>query len=74
MQTIACDVCKKKVEDAFTGRTFFYFAEHSVCESCKDNLESQIKSAVRGKDPFAYEWYNKFVGDALGKSVQKGKN
>jgi len=74
MQTIACDVCKKKIDEPLTGRTFFYFAEHSVCESCKDNLENQIKSTMRGKNPFAYEWYDKLIGDSLVKSAQRGKN
>jgi len=73
MQTIICDVCKKKMDDPITNRTFFYYAEHSVCEACKDNLEFQMKPTVRSKDPFSYEWYNKFVGDSFGKAVQKGK-
>lgn len=73
MQTISCDVCRKKVEDAFTGRSFFYFGEHNVCESCKDNLEVQVKNTVRTKDPFTYEWYNKLVLDSLTKAVSKGK-
>jgi len=73
MQTIACDVCKKKVDDPITDRTFYYVAEYSICESCKDNLDIQLKSTVRSKDPFSYEWYNKFVEDSLTKSVQKGK-
>jgi len=73
MQTITCDVCKKKIEDAVTGRTFFYFAEHSICEPCKDNLDVQLRTALRGKDPFTYEWYAKVVGDNISKSISKGK-
>jgi len=73
MQTITCDVCKKKVDDSMTGRSFFYFGKHSVCEPCKDNLELQLKSVVRTKDPFSYEWYTKLVDDSLSKSIQKGK-
>ena len=73
MQTITCDVCRKKVDDSFTGRTFFYFAEHNVCEACRDNMESQIKSTVRTKDPFSYDWYNKVVVDTFAKAVSKGK-
>jgi len=74
MQTITCDVCKKKVEDAQTGRSFFYFAEHSVCEPCKENLELQIRATMRTKDPFDYQWYGKMVDDGFKKAMSKGKS
>jgi hypothetical protein len=74
MQTITCDICKKKVEDSITGSSFFYYADHSVCEDCKDNLELQIKTTIRGTDPFAYEWYSKYVDDIITKAIQKGKS
>ena len=73
MQTISCDVCRKKVDDPMTGRTFFYFGQFNVCEACKDNLETQIKATVRTKDPFSYEWYGKLIADNLAKSVSKGR-
>ncbi|MCL2805645.1 MAG: hypothetical protein FWD26_06875 [Treponema sp.] len=73
MQTITCDVCRKKVEDPFTNRTLFYYAQYSVCEACKDNLENQMKTTVRGKEPFSYDWYGKLVGDSLSKSVSRGR-
>ena len=73
MQSVYCDVCKKKVDSPATGRTFFYYAKHSVCESCKDNLELQIKPTIRNKDPYAIEWYSKLILDSLDKAVQKGK-
>ncbi|MCL2186644.1 MAG: hypothetical protein FWB86_12460 [Treponema sp.] len=73
MQTTTCDICKKKIEDPVTGRTFFYFAEHSICEPCKDNLDDQLRTALRGKDPFTYEWFDKVVGDNISKSISKGK-
>ena len=71
MQTITCDVCKKKVENPITGLTFFYLAQNNICEPCKDNLEFQIKNTVRTKDPFNYDWYNKLILDSLAKSVKK---
>jgi hypothetical protein len=74
MQTITCDTCKKKVDDSKTGNALFYYANHSVCEVCKDNLELQIKTAIREKEPFSYEWYEKCVDDTITKSIQKGKN
>jgi hypothetical protein len=73
MQTISCDVCRKRVDNSITGRTFFYLGEHNICEACKDNLEFQIKPTVRTKDPFSYEWYTRLIMDSLSKSVSKGK-
>ena len=73
MQTITCDVCKKKVDNPITDRTFFYFAEHNVCEACRDNMEAKIKSTVRTKDPFSYEWYNKIRMDVFGKTSSRGR-
>jgi hypothetical protein len=73
MQNVSCDICKKKVDNPMSGRSFFYYAEHSVCESCKDNLELQVKSAIRTKDPYSFDWYSKFVGDSITKAIQKGK-
>jgi len=73
MQTINCDVCKKKIDNPITDRTFFYVSKHSICESCRDNLEAVLKSAVRTKDPFSYEWYDKMIFEHLAKSVSKGR-
>ncbi|MCL2229506.1 MAG: hypothetical protein FWC01_00255 [Treponema sp.] len=73
MVTISCDVCKKKMEGEVSEKDFFYYANFSVCESCKDGIEYQMKSTVRGKEPFAFDWYDKVVRDSFGKAVQKGK-
>ncbi|MDR0443204.1 MAG: hypothetical protein LBH44_07360 [Treponema sp.] len=73
MQTITCDVCRKKVDNPITGRSFYYVAEHDICESCNDALDYLIRPNIRNKDPFSYEWYTKFVQDSLTKAVQKGK-
>ena len=73
MQTITCDACKKKVDNPFTDRTFFYVGQHNICEACKVNLDEQIRSTVRTKDPFDYQWYSKLIMDNLAKSVSKGK-
>ena len=73
MITVNCDVCRKKVEDSMYGRNFFYFANHTVCEPCKESLESKIRSTMRGKEPFAYDWYAKLIDDSLSKAIQKGK-
>jgi len=73
MVTTTCDVCKKKVDNPMTGRSFYYYAAHGMCEPCRINLESHIKTAVRNKEPFATEWYNKFVEDSVSKAVQKGR-
>jgi len=68
-----CDICKKKVDNPMTGSTFFYFAEYSLCESCRDNMELQLKSVIRTKEPYAIDWYDKWIGDAISKAIQKGK-
>ena len=73
MQTISCDVCRKKVDNSFTGRNFFYLFHHNICEACKDALELHIKTTVRNKEPYAIDWYNKLIMDSLDKAVQKGK-
>jgi hypothetical protein len=73
MQTICCDVCKKKVDNPITDRSFYYVANFAICEPCKDNLEIQVKPTVRNKEPFALEWYGKLITDSLGKAVQKGR-
>ena len=71
MVTINCDVCRKKMDNP--ALPFFYFGEFSICETCRDNLESQIRPAIRGKAPFATDWYDKFVRDSITKAIQKGK-
>ncbi|MCL2264637.1 MAG: hypothetical protein FWC22_01230 [Treponema sp.] len=73
MVNISCDVCKKKLDDSRSGRDIFYYANHSVCEPCRDNLEEQIKSTIRAKEPYAIGWYEKYVSDSLDKAVSKGK-
>ena len=73
MITVSCDVCKKKLEDSDYGRTFFFYSKHSVCESCKDNLEYQVKYQVRGKEPFAFDWYEKYKLDTLEKATHRGR-
>ena len=73
MQTASCDVCRKKVDNPFNDRTFFYVGAFSLCESCKDGLESHIKPTIRNKDPFAIDWYQKLICDSLDKAVQKGR-
>lgn len=73
MITVTCDVCKKKLDNPITGRDFFYFAEHSLCEACRDNLEAKVKTIVREKSPFSFEWYAKFVDDSCVKAASKGK-
>jgi len=72
MQIISCDVCRKKLDSA-NGRYFAYFGEFTICEACRENLETQIKPTLRGKEPFSYEWYTKLVLDNLSKSVSKSR-
>ena len=73
MITITCDICKKKMDEPIYGRTFFFYANHSICESCKDLLEAQVKPNVRKREPFDMEWYEKFMRDSLDRAVQRGR-
>jgi len=73
MVTITCDICKKKMDNPINDRTFFRYAETSICEPCKDNLEYAVRTQIRGKDPFTMDWYEKTMKDACGKACQKGK-
>jgi len=73
MKTLTCDVCRKKMDNPITGRTYFHLAHRDLCEACKDDLEFLVKPTVRTKDPFSYEWYNQLVQDSIEKAIQKGK-
>jgi hypothetical protein len=73
MISVYCDVCRKKMDNPITGGTFFYYADFSVCEACKDSLEVQLKSQIRAKEPFGMDWYERYVNDIFSKAVQKGK-
>jgi hypothetical protein len=73
MLTVTCDVCRKKIDDPFYGRTFFYFAYHNVCEDCKEDLDYQVRDIIREQEPFDYNWYGEYVTQSLDKAVQKGK-
>jgi len=73
MITITCDVCKKKVDTPVNEKNFFYYSNYSVCEGCKDGFEISMKSTIRGKEPFAFDWYEKSIHDSFSKAVQKGK-
>ena len=73
MKTLACDVCRKKLEEPIANRNYFHLAHRDLCESCKDDLEKFLKPTVRTKDPFAYDWFDKYVHDSIEKAIQKGK-
>jgi len=73
MISVYCDVCKKKMDNPETDKTFFYYGEFSVCEDCKDKLEYQVKPQVRARDPFSMEWYRKLMLDTFGRAVQRGR-
>jgi hypothetical protein len=73
MHTISCDVCKKKLDNPVINRDLHYISKFAICEPCKDSLDSQIRQTIRAKEPFATDWYEKYVNDSLEKAVQKGK-
>jgi len=73
MHTVYCDICKKKVENPITNRSFYYIEKFGLCEPCKESVEGNIKSTIWNKDPFSMEWYSKLVVDSIDKGIQKGK-
>ena len=73
MVNTICDICRKKVENPITGLSFHYYANHSICESCKDTLELQVKKTLRDKEPYETDWYEKYLDDSITKAIQKGK-
>jgi len=73
MRTLSCDVCHNTIEAPISGRNSFHLAHRDICEPCHDKLEAQIKSTVRGKQPFNYEWFTKLVQESIEKAIQKGK-
>jgi hypothetical protein len=73
MVNVYCDVCKKKMDNPITDRSFFYYANFSICEPCKDSFEISVRPQVRNKEPFAMDWYQKLMRDTLEKACQKGR-
>ncbi|MDR2759951.1 MAG: hypothetical protein LBB78_11295 [Spirochaetaceae bacterium] len=73
MKTLTCDVCKKNIFQPVAGRNYFHLAHRDICESCKDQLELSLKSVIRTKQPFTYEWYDRLMKDSIEKAMQTGK-
>ena len=73
MQTISCDVCRKKLDNPMGGRSFFHLGEHNICEPCRDELDLSIRPQIRGQDPYTVDWYDNLVNNTLVKAIQKGK-
>jgi len=73
MKTLTCDVCKKTIESPEQGRNYFSYAHRDICEPCNEKLELQLKTVLRSKSPFDYEWYNGLVQDSIEKAIKKGK-
>ncbi|WP_461246972.1 hypothetical protein, partial [Treponema sp. R6D11] len=71
---VYCDVCKKKMDNPITDKTFFYYANFSVCEECKDKLEYQVKPQVRAKEPFSMDWYQKVMVDTFTRAASRGRS
>ena len=73
MKTLTCDVCRQKIQEPFTNRNYFHLAHRDLCESCKENLDAQIRPVIRTKEPFNYGWYDQLVQESIEKAIQKGK-
>jgi hypothetical protein len=73
MKTLVCDVCKKLIQNPVHERNYFHIKAWDVCEPCKDQLEINIKSTMRNKRPFNYEWYERLMSESIEKAIGKGR-
>jgi hypothetical protein len=73
MKTLICDVCKKSIKEPVAGRSYFHLAHRDLCESCKNDLDIELKPIIRTKQPFDYEWFDRLTQDVIEKAIQKGR-
>ncbi len=73
MKTLACDVCKRAIQNPIKDRNYYHIENRDLCEPCKENLDLILKPVVRSKHPFNYEWYERLIMDSIEKAVRKGK-
>jgi hypothetical protein len=73
MKVLSCEICRKKMDDPVSGRTYFHITNHDVCEECHDDVEAAIKPQIRAHVPFAYDWYEHLYIDTVNKACQKGR-
>ena len=73
MNSLNCDVCHKSITTAVNGRTCFHIAHRDLCEDCYNRLNYDIKSIMRTKQPFNYEWYDRLVMDSIERAMTRGK-
>jgi hypothetical protein len=73
MKALICDVCKHAIPHPESGRNYFHIAHRELCEPCNDQLELFITPVIRTKQPFNYEWFDRFVKDSIEKAIERGK-
>jgi predicted CXXCH cytochrome family protein len=73
MKNLKCDVCHKDITTAVSQRGYFHVANRDLCQACHDQMELTVKSVIRVKQPFNYEWYDRLVRDSMEKAIAKGK-
>jgi hypothetical protein len=73
MKKLTCDVCHKDITTEVNGRGYFHVANIDVCEDCLERMEAELRPVIRTKQPFNYEWYDRFVRDSLVKAISRGK-
>ncbi|MDR1929782.1 MAG: hypothetical protein LBQ44_04045 [Treponema sp.] len=73
MKSVKCDVCHSDLTPEVNQRGLFHIAHRDICETCRDQLESTIRPVIRTKQPFNYEWFDRFVRDSIEKAIAKGK-
>jgi hypothetical protein len=73
MKSLRCDVCHGDITEEVNQRGYFHLAHRDICESCYDQLAATVRPVIRTKQPFNYEWYDRFVRDSIERAITKGK-
>ena len=73
MKSIICDVCKRAVQQPIHRRNYFHLAHRDLCEPCKDELELVMRPVIRTREPFNYEWFNRFQQDLIERAIEQGR-
>ena len=73
MKNLKCDVCHGDITTEINQRGYFHVAHRDLCEACHDKMELTVKSVIRTKQPFNYEWFDRLVRDSIEKAIARGR-
>ena len=74
MKGLKCDVCHGDITTEINKRGYFHISQRDLCENCNEKLDNTvIRPVIRTKQPFSYEWFDRFVRDSIERAIAKGK-